>query len=210
MKKYYIFEINERHSQDIQIKYAKEIESLENYISEDLHKNGKGNIFFTTGYEDILSYIKDKDVTVMECQDDDNKIISAAYITQGQGLYTYNDLSKYFKYNDEYVEYAKSKYDPKDLCSIEYETFMKKIEGYKYAKNLIIQELKITDLVGHCKREKKEGTFDERNKVREKVNRYIYDYFRDNTDGQDRIGFDELNVRMKLKRIRSCMQNMEN
>ena len=52
--------------------------------------------------------------------------------------------------------------------------------------------------------------FDERNKVREKVNRYIYDYFRDNTDGQDRIGFDELNVRMKLKRIRSCMQNMEN
>ena len=206
MKKYYIFEINERHSQDIQIKYAKEIESLENYISEDLHKNGKGNIFFTTGYEDILSYIKDKDVTVMECQDDDNKIISAAYITQGQGLYTYNDLSKYFKYNDEYVEYAKSKYDPKELCSIEYETFMKKIKGYKYAKDLIIQELKITDLVGHCKREKKEGTFDERNKVREKVNRYIYDYFRDNTSKQDRIGFDELDrfYLLKFSDLQNC------
>jgi hypothetical protein len=53
MKKYYIFEINESHNPNFQIKYAKEIESLEKYISEDLHKNGKREIFFTTGYEDI-------------------------------------------------------------------------------------------------------------------------------------------------------------
>jgi hypothetical protein len=181
-KKIYIFEINEWHNSSIQRKYAREIESLENLIHEELKKIGKEYIFFTTDYEDILWYIKDKDMTVMECQDNDHNIISASFITQGQGLYTYYDLSKYFKYNDEYIKYAKSKYDPKELCSIEYNTFMKKIKGYKYAKELIALELNITDLVGHCKEEKKKGTFDEKNEVREKVNRYIYDYFRDNPD----------------------------
>ena len=171
-KKIYIFEINERHSPAIQRKYAREIEGLEKYISKCLKEEGKGSYFFTTGYDDIYSYIKDKDVTVMECQDDDNKIIAAAYVTQGQGLYTYNDLSKYFKYNDEYVEYAKSKYDP----------------------------------IGHCKSEKEKGTFDEKNQVREKVNRYIYDYFRDNTSKQDRIGFDELDrfYLLKFSDLQNC------
>ena len=205
-KKIYIFEINERQSTSIQRKYAKEIESLENLVHKELEKKGKGYIFFTTGFEDIFSYIKDKDVTVMECQDNDYNIISASYITQGQGLYTYNDLSKYFKYNDEYVEYAKSKYNPKELCSIEYDTFMKKIKGYKYAKELIAIELNITDLVGHCKSEKEKGTFDEKNQVREKVNRYIYDYFRDNPDGQHRIGFAELDrfYLLKFSDLQNC------
>ena len=206
-KKYYLFEINEKHTPTIQRKYAKEIESLEKYVSDKLQEQGKGHIFFTTGYDDIYSYIKDRDVTVMECQDDYYKIISAAYITQGQGLYTYNDLSKYFKFNKEYVDYAKTKYDPKELCSIEYETFMKKIEGYKYAKALIEKELNITDLVSYFQNEKKKGTFDEHDKVREKVNRYIYDYFRDNN--KDRIGFTELDrfYLLKFSDLQNCEDN---
>lgn len=205
-KKYYLFEINEKHTPTIQRKYAKEIESLEKYVSDKLQEQGKGHIFFTTGYDDIYSYIKDRDVTVMECQDDYYKIISAAYITQGQGLYTYNDLSKYFKFNKEYVDYAKTKYDPKELCSIEYETFMKKIEGYKYAKALIEKELNITDLVSYFQNEKKKGTFDEHDRVREKVNRYIYDYFRDN---KDRIGFTELDrfYLLKFSDLQNCEDN---
>lgn len=205
-KKYYLFEINEKHTPNIQRKYAKEIESLEKYVSDKLQEQGKGHIFFTTGYDDIYSYIKDRDVTVMECQDDYYKIISAAYITQGQGLYTYNDLSKYFKFNKEYVDYAKTKYDPKELCSIEYETFMKKIEGYKYAKALIEKELNITDLVSYFQNEKKKGTFDEHDRVREKVNRYIYDYFRDN---KDRIGFTELDrfYLLKFSDLQNCEDN---
>ena len=205
-KKYYLFEINEKHTPTIQRKYAKEIESLEKYVSDKLQEQGKGHIFFTTGYDDIYSYIKDRDVTVMECQDDYYKIISAAYITQGQGLYTYNDLSKYFKFNKEYVDYAKTKYDPKELCSIEYETFMKKIKGYKYAKALIEKELNITDLVGYFQNEKKKGTFDEHDRVREKVNRYIYDYFRDN---KDKIGFTELDrfYLLKFSDLQNCEDN---
>ena len=205
-KKYYLFEINEKHTPTIQRKYAKEIESLEKYVSDKLQEQGKGHIFFTTGYDDIYSYIKDRDVTVMECQDDYYKIISAAYITQGQGLYTYNDLSKYFKFNKEYVDYAKTKYDPKELCSIEYETFMKKIKGYKYAKALIEKELNITDLVDYFQNEKKKGTFDEHDRVREKVNRYIYDYFRDN---KDRIGFTELDrfYLLKFSDLQNCEDN---
>jgi len=206
-KKYYLFEINEKHTPDIQRKYAKEIESLENCVSDKLKEQGKGHIFFTTGYDDIYSYIKDKDVTIMECQDDYYKIIGAAYITQGQGLYTYNDLTKYFKFNKEYVDYAKSKYDPKELCSIEYETFMKKIKGYKYAKALIEKELNITDLVDYFQNEKKKGTFDEHDRVREKVNRYIYDYFRDNN--KDRIGFTELDrfYLIKFSDLQNCEDN---
>ena len=133
----------------------------------------------------------------MLCQDNKGKTIAASYITQGQGFYTYNDLSKYFKFNKEYKKYAKSKYNPKELSSIEYETYMKKIEGYKYAKERIAKELNITDLVGHCKEEKVKGTFDEKNKVRERVNRYIYDYFRDNN--KDRIGLIELDRFYLLK-----------
>ena len=143
----------------------------------------------------------------MVCQNEKEEIISASYITQGQGLYTYNDLSKYFKFNKEYIEYGKSKYKPNELCSIQYETYMKKIKGYKYAKGLISKELHITDLVGHCRAEREKGTFDEKNKVREKVNRYIYNYFRDNTKDEDRIGLKELERFYLLKS--SDLQNCE-
>ena len=205
--KYKIFEVNENTNIDDQKKFAKEIGELEDYISGKLHEEGKGYIFFTTGYDDICDYIKDKDVTIMVCQDAQEKIIAASYITQGQGLYTYNDLSKYFKFNKEFIEYGKSKYDPKELCSIEYETYMKKIEGYKYAKEKIAKELGLTDLVGHCKEEKEKERFDEKNKVREKVNRYIYDYFRDNTN--DRIGFNELDrfYLLKFSDLQNCEDN---
>jgi len=202
--KYYLFEVNENHTRAIQQKYAHEIEDLENIVYNQLVQLKKQEIFFTTGYDDVLSYIKDKDVTIVACEDNNNKLISSAYVTQGQGLYTYNDLSKYFKFNKEFIEYAKSKYDPKELYAIEYETFMKKIEGYKYAKQLIAKELNVTDIVGHCKSEKEKGTFDEKNKVREKVNRYIYDYFRDNK--KDRIGFTELDrfYLIKFSDLQNC------
>ena len=81
---------------------------------------------------------------------------------------------------------------------------MKKIKGYKYAKELINKELDIKDLVGHCKKEKEKGTFDERNQVREKVNKYIYDYFRDND--KDRIGLKELDrfYLLKFDNLKNC------
>ena len=203
---YNIFEINEKQNTEIQQKFAKKIEELGQFISEELHEKGKGYLFFNTAYEDIYSYIKDKDKTVMVCLNDKNEIIAASYITQGQGLYTYDDLTKYFKFGKEYKEYVKSKYDPKELCYIEYETYMKKIQGYKYAKELIIKELNITDLVDHCKREKEKGTFDEKNKVREKVNAYIYNYFKNNNNGK--IGLLELE-RFYLLNF-SDLQNCEN
>ena len=107
--KYYLFEVNENHTRAIQQKYAHEIEDLENIVYNQLVQLKKQEIFFTTGYDDVLSYIKDKDVTIVACEDNNNKLISSAYVTQGQGLYTYNDLSKYFKFNKEFIEYAKSK-----------------------------------------------------------------------------------------------------
>ena len=205
--KYNIFEINEENNSEKQEKMAHEIDKLEKDIHDDLCKRNAGYFYFPTGFNDILNYIRDKDATVMVCQDNNQKIIAASYITQGQGFYTYNDLTKYFKFNKEFIEYGKSKYDPKELCSIEYETYMKKIEGYKYAKKLIDEELKITDLVKHCKAKKDKGTFDEKDEVREKVNRYIYDYFRDNA--KDRIGFKELDrfYQLKFSDLQKCEDN---
>ena len=50
--KYNIFEVNENNKE--QEKFAKEIGELEDYISGKLNEEGKGYIFFTTGYDDIL------------------------------------------------------------------------------------------------------------------------------------------------------------
>ena len=204
-----IFEVNENHKVSTQRKFARDLDDLEQYVSNDLDKVGRKEEFFPTGYEDVLDYINDRDVTVVVCQYNNEKIISGSYVTQGQGLYTYNDLSKYFKFNKEYVEYAKTKYDPKELCSIMYETFMKKIRGYKYAKEKIAKELSVNDVLNHCKIEKEKGIFDERNKVREKVNRYIYDYFNENNNENDKIGFKELDrfYLLKFSDLENCGDN---
>lgn len=204
-----IFEVNENHKVSTQRKFARDLDDLEQYVSNDLDKVGRKEEFFPTGYEDVLDYIRDRDVTVVVCQYNNEKIISGSYVTQGQGLYTYNDLSKYFKFNKEYVEYAKTKYDPKELCSIMYETFMKKIRGYKYAKEKIAKELGVNDVLNHCKIEKEKGKFDERNKVREKVNRYIYDYFNENNNENGKIGFKELDrfYLLKFSDLENCGDN---
>ena len=204
-----IFEVNENHKVSTQRKFARDLDDLEQYVSNNLDKDGRKDEFFPTGYEDVLDYINDRDVTVVVCQYNNEKIISGSYVTQGQGLYTYNDLSKYFKFNKEYVEYAKTKYDPKELCSIMYETFMKKIRGYKYAKEKIAKELSVNDVLNHCKIEKEKGIFDERNKVREKVNRYIYDYFNENNNENDKIGFKELDrfYLLKFSDLENCGDN---
>ena len=204
--KYKIVEIKEENDTRQQ-ELANGIAELEKDVCNELTQKGVGYFYFPTGFNDILSYIRDKNVTVMVCQYNYKKIIAASYITQGQGLYTYNDLTKYFKFNKEFIEYGKSKYVQKELHLIEYETYMKKIEGYKYAKELIAKELNITDLVKHCKEEKEKGTFDEKNEVREKVNKYIYDYFRDNIN--DRIGFIELDrfYLLKFSDLQKCENN---
>ena len=204
-----IFEVNENHKVSTQRKFARDLDDLEQYVSNDLDKVGRKEEFFPTGYDDVLDYIRDRDVTVVVCQYNNEKIISGSYVTQGQGLYTYNDLSKYFKFNKEYVEYAKTKYDPKELCSIMYETFMKKIRGYKYAKEKIAKELGVNDVLNHCKIEKEKGKFDERNKVREKVNRYIYDYFKENNNENGKIGFKELDrfYLLKFSDLENCGDN---
>ena len=207
--KYNIFEIKEekekkkKENSEQQKQLANEIDELEKFIHNELDGKEIGDYYFTTGLDDIQNYIKDKDVTVMVCQDENKKIIAASYITQGQGFYTYNDLTKYFKFNKEFIQHGKKQYK-KELHSIEYETYMKKIKGYKYAKERIAKELEINDLVAHCKEEKEKGDFDEKNKVREKVNKYIYDYFRDKD--KDRIGLIELDrfYLLKFSDLQNC------
>ena len=79
--KYKIFEVNENNNIDDQKKFAKEIGELEDIVSGKLQEEGKGYIFFTTGYDDICDYIKDKDVTIMVFQNDKERIIASSYIT---------------------------------------------------------------------------------------------------------------------------------
>ena len=42
--------------------------------------------------------------------DDNDRVDAATYITQGQNMFTYNDITKYFKVSDEYESYVKTKY----------------------------------------------------------------------------------------------------
>lgn len=90
--------------------YLKQIAGLELKVLERMEEQGKSGQLFITGEEDISSYIHSKENTVMVAVDANGTVVSAVYITQGQKPFTYNDITKYFKYGDEYQKYVKSKY----------------------------------------------------------------------------------------------------
>ena len=92
-KDYEVFEVTKDNEKD----YLQEIVNLENLVLENMEQEGKIGQLFTTGEEGISEYIKSKSNHVfIATKNNDNKTISAAYITQGQIPFTYNDITKYF------------------------------------------------------------------------------------------------------------------
>ena len=122
-------------------KYIDQIAKLEELVAKKMEEEGRTGQFFTTGRDGIEEYILSNDNTVMVALNDKGKILSATYITQNQLPYTYNDITKYFKYGSEYKNYIKNSYSSeidykRDMIKI-YEV---KLRAYEYAKSKVVQE----------------------------------------------------------------------
>lgn len=68
--------------------YLDQVANLEEKVLEDMEKNSKVGQLFITGKEEISYYVHSENNTVMISVDDDDNVVSAAYITQGQQPFT--------------------------------------------------------------------------------------------------------------------------
>ena len=106
MKNYKIIEVTKENERE----YLSQIENLELKVLNHMETEGKKGQLFITGREDISNYIHSQENKVIIAVDENNSVISAVYITQGQKPFTYNDITKYFKYGNEYKNYVKNIY----------------------------------------------------------------------------------------------------
>lgn len=122
-------------------KYLDSIVQLEETVLNQMNKDGKIGQLFTTGREDLSEYINSKSNHVLIAVRNNDKIISAAYITEGQTPFTYNDITKYFKCDENYQEYIKSKYDRCEYPKTIRDIYIKKLCAYRYARDVILKEI---------------------------------------------------------------------
>lgn len=171
-------------------RYLQKISDLEKVVLENMEQQGKVGQLFITGKEDISEYIHSKENTVMVAVNQNDDVIAATYITQGQKLFTYNDITKYFKVSPEYTEYVKSQYDSqmeykKDVL----DAYEIKIKAYLYAREKVLQEFSIYSSIKEFLEAElqSEGKFDEKSVLREKLISYMSEYIEDR-EGTEQIG----------------------
>ena len=173
-------------------KYLDGIVELENVVYENMIKQGKEGQLFTTGKEDISEYIHSSNdsvfiVTMGECE---NKVVAATYITKGQVPFTYNDVTKYFKCSDEYMESIKQEFKNKDeYIETLRKVYIQKITAFVYARDEILkkyiqnihelsEEEKNNMLLDLVNKEIEDPTnnFHEKSQIREDLNKYMSMY----------------------------------
>lgn len=131
----------EELTKDNEAQYLEQVANLEQVVMENMEARGQSGQLFPTGREDISAYAHSKENSVFVAVDENGKVIAATYITQGQQPFTYNDITKYFKYGDDYNQYVKNKYKTlqdyrRDMLSI----YQLKIQAFKYAKARVLAE----------------------------------------------------------------------
>lgn len=174
---YEILEITDKNQE----KYLEQIVNLEQKVVDKMEKQGKTGQLFTTGKEGILEYIKSNSDTVMCAIDNENDQVKAAtYITQGQDFFTYNDITKYFKFGSEYQEHVKKS------LGVNYElrmlnTYKSKLKAYKYAESKILKEHPEFNSISEFMSSELNSSngFDEKSVLREKMNSYMYEYIKE-------------------------------
>ena len=122
-------------------KYLDKIVRLEQISLEAMKQEGREGQLFDTGREGISEYVHSENNSVFVAVDEKGDVEATTYITQGQKPFTYNDITKYFKYGENYKKYVKQKYPneqeyKKDLRKI----YIIKIQAFEYAKQRILQE----------------------------------------------------------------------
>lgn len=159
--------------------YVDQVADLEVKVLEAMEKQGKIGQLFTTGKEDISEYIESDENSVYVALDDDNHVISAVYLTEGQKPYTYNDITKYYKCGEDYKQYVKSQYPSEtEYKRAMLQAYGYKIEAYKYAKSKIMQEHgEHSSMTEFMQSELNSANgFDEKSALREKLNKYMSEY----------------------------------
>ena len=165
-------------TKDNEKEYIEQIVELEEKVLKAMEEAGKKGQLFITGKEDIIEYIESPNNSVIVGIDKNNKVQSTAYITQGQKPFTYNDITKYFKYGKKYQNYVQSLYKNKNEYKKDMiEIYKIKLEAYKYAKKKILNEhLEFNDIDEFLKHELNESGFDEKSILREELNKYMSEY----------------------------------
>ncbi len=165
-------------------RYLDQIAELEKVVLQNMKKEGREGQLFITGKEDISEYVHSKENTVMVSVNEKDKVESVAYITQGQKPFTYNDITKYFKYGDKYKAYVRAKYpNAEEYKKKMLETYKVKIQAYQYAKKKILEEhAEVSNIHEFLQHELQENNFHEKSELREKINEYMSEYIKINFD----------------------------
>lgn len=90
--------------------YLDQIAELEQITLDAMEKEGREGQLFPTGKESISEYIHSESNTVLVATDENEKVEAATYIKQGQLPFSYYDITKYFKYGENYRQYVKAQY----------------------------------------------------------------------------------------------------
>lgn len=159
-------------------KYLHQIAELEQIVLRTMEKEGRDGQLFATGKEDISGYIHSEENTVMVATNEKDQVESVAYITQGQNPFTYNDITKYFKYGSNYKLYVKSKYqDIDEYKKTLLETYKIKLLAFQYAKKRVLKEHPdMLNLQEYLQYELQDNGFHEKSVLREKINEYMAEY----------------------------------
>ena len=171
----------EELTKDNEAQYLEQVANLEQVVMENMEARGQSGQLFPTGREDISAYAHSKENSVFVAVDENGKVIAATYITQGQQPFTYNDITKYFKYGDDYNQYVKNKYKTlqdyrRDMLSI----YQLKIQAFKYAKARVLAEFPQygENIIAFLKHEidEENNHFHEKSVLRELLNKYMSEY----------------------------------
>ena len=188
-------------TKDNELEYLDGIVKLEDTVYENMIKQGKAGQLFTTGREDISEYIHsdNNSVFVMKRTKPPHDVVAATYITQGQIPFTYNDVTKYYKCSEKYMQYVKSQYASEEEYIADLrKAYIKKLTAFIYARDAVLREY-CNDIQGLNEDDKNsifmelvnkevnnpENNFHEKSKIREYLNKYMSQYMQKN-------GFTEL------------------
>jgi len=173
-----IIEVTEENKEE----YLSQMVKLEQIAIQTMKNEGREGQLFATGEEDMSAYIHSDENTVIVATDEKGKVEAVTYVTQGQKPFTYNDITKYFKYGDKYKQYIKSQYsNPEDYEKDMLRMYTLKIKAFEYArKRILFEKPEKKDIQSYLQEEVRENGFHEKSELREKLNRYMSEYITQN------------------------------
>lgn len=172
--------------------YLNQIGSLEEIVFNKMISDGREGQLFTTGVEDISEYIHSKENSVFVIIDENDSVMAATYITQGQKPFTYNDITKYFKTGENYQQYVASLYTSKrELLKEAIKAYVEKIKAFEYARSIILSEFNASSIDALLRQEIIDNGYHEKSVLRDKLSQYMADYIGKNCSSKDKGNYEK-------------------